>query len=158
MYPKCPSKIGGAFNVPPKPIPSPGERVARRAGRLRPQARAASNRRRRLLASAGIRAKIRKSAQTNRPPPKSKSRRRSSHFQNHYVTARIPLQSAALTASPREKRWALRARWFFRPLTPSNFGGAFLYPTTIDFPPSRLYNRHRQKTRRNLPCKRTPMF
>ena len=66
-------------------MPSPGEtpqgglscpfgaihlRVARRAGRLRPQARAASNRRRRLLASVGIREEIYKSKQHNRPPPK----------------------------------------------------------------------------------------
>ena len=31
-------------------------------------------------------------------------------FRNGKVIARIPLQSAALTASPREKRWALPRR------------------------------------------------
>ena len=39
-------------------------------GRLRPQARAASNRRRRLLASVGIRAENQKPVQHIRPPPK----------------------------------------------------------------------------------------
>ena len=62
-----------------------------------------------------------------------------------------------MTASPPgEAMGAARQMVFHTTDPPSNFGRAFLYPTTIDFPPSRFYNRHRQKNKEEFTMQADP--